>query len=258
MKANECGYFTFLPIVREVCGTHTWGRTHNSLRKDCGSDYHTEGNACNSELLLAELGRGANAWGSSSPNLKGDTVFVWTNCEDHTPLPLDKQNQAYRHPGVAMPRGTREAYTSFFTQQGGLNTLAANAAKTECAAGTDAPNSDDCIEALQEMIANPGTTVAALNSHDSAQGYTTIAVSSCLAHRSCFTDNLTQEAKSCAVRVYYDDQFTQSSNCDINYIEVVTAASKVLDKCFKGGKAQGEHPIRPKGNCGCHVALKKK
>ncbi|KAK5062886.1 hypothetical protein LTR84_004961 [Exophiala bonariae] len=240
LKDNECGYFTFLPIAREVCGTHTWGRTINSQRKDCALDYHTEGNACNLELLGADLGRSANAWGSSIPNLKGDTIFVRTNCADHTPLPMDKQNQAYRHPGVAMPRAIREAYTSFFTQQDVLRNLATDTGKTQCGSGKDAPVSDDCIEALQQTIEKPGTTVTALNVEDSGKGYTTIS-----------------KAKSCAVRVYYDDQFTASSECNVNYVEVATAGSKVLDKCFKDGNVEGQHIIRPKGKCGCHIALEK-
>lgn len=177
LKDNECGYFTFLPVVREVCGTHTWGRTHNSLRKDCGSDYKTEGNACNSELLLADVGRGPSAWGSSTPNLKGDTIFVRTDCSNHAPLPMDKQNPAYRHPGVAMPHAARDAYTSFFTNQGDVHNLAVDAAKTDCGAGNNAPTSKDCVEALQDLIGNPNGIVASLNKEDSGNGYTTLSVS---------------------------------------------------------------------------------
>lgn len=66
-----------------------------------------------------------------------------------------------------------------------------------------------------------------------------------------------QKSNTCVLRVYYDDQFTRSSDCNVNNVEVVTAAGKVLDKCLKDGAVQGKQPIRPKGKCGCHVALEK-
>lgn len=75
LKAHECGYFAFLPIVREVCGTHTWGNTHNSVRKDCGDEFHTITNACSSELHRADIDKSAGAWGAGH-TLKGDTIFA--------------------------------------------------------------------------------------------------------------------------------------------------------------------------------------
>jgi hypothetical protein len=176
LKSNECGYFAFIPIVRDVCGTQTWGRTHNYYRKDCADDFHTVTNACNSELLRADIDQSASAWGIGQ-DLKGDTIFVWTNCEDHTPLPMDKQNPAYRHPGVAMPIGTRQAYTSFWKQQGDVYFLATDTAKTKCSAGADGPRVDDCADALQNMIASPGTTINSVGAEGSEHGYSTLSVS---------------------------------------------------------------------------------
>lgn len=177
LKANECGYFAFLPIVREVCGSNTWGRTHNYYRKDCGDDFETTANACNSELLHADIDRSDSAWGAAQ-NLKGDTVFVWTNCEDHKPLPMDKQNPAYRHPGVAMPHGVREAYTSFWKQQGDVYFLATDTAKTECTStGAAAPYVNDCVDALQNMMANPGTMINSVGVEGLEHGYSTLSVS---------------------------------------------------------------------------------
>jgi hypothetical protein len=42
-------------------------------------------------------------------------------------------------------------------------------------------------------------------------------------------------SNKCAVHFYCDDQFTRSSNCNVNYIEVVTTADRGLHKCSKDG-----------------------
>jgi len=173
---NECGYFAFIPIVREVCGTHTWGNTHNFFRKDCEDDFQTKANACNSELLNANTGRSASAWGSGQ-DLKGDTIFVRTDCATHEPLPMDKQNPAYRHPGVAMPHDIRQEYTSFWKEQENASSLAINEAKTACVTGDGAPLVDDCVDALQDMIGNPSNSIISSNAADKGEIYATLAVS---------------------------------------------------------------------------------
>ncbi|KEF57965.1 uncharacterized protein A1O9_05887 [Exophiala aquamarina CBS 119918] len=234
---NECGYFAFLPIVREVCGTRTWGKTHNHFRQDCGDEFHTTANACNSEILGANTGRSASAWGSGQ-DLKGDTIFVRTDCANHEPLPMDQQNPAYRHPGVAMPHDIREAYTAFWSQQKHVSCLAIDSAKTSCVTGNSAPRVADCVDALQNMMGKPGNSITSSSAADLGEGYTTLSKSG-----------------SCAVRLYYDDQFTRSSNCNINNIEIAAAAAKVLDKCAAGAGVRGKQPIRPDGTCGCHVVL---
>ena len=36
--------------------------------------------------------------------VSGDTIFVNTDCSDRTPLPPERQDPAYNHPGVPIPR----------------------------------------------------------------------------------------------------------------------------------------------------------
>lgn len=43
--------------------------------------------------------------------------------------------------------------------------------------------------------------------------------------------------------------------CNINYIEVVAAAQKVMDKCATSATVGGIHPIRDKGDCACFDSL---
>lgn len=137
--------------------------------------FHSTANACNSELLSAKTGRSASAWGTGQ-DLMGDTIFIRTDCSNREPLPMDKQNPAYCHPGVAMPHGIREAYTSFWSQQKAVSSLAIDPAKIGCVAGDGALHVDDCIGALQNMIGDPGNSINSSSAGDKGEGYTTLAV----------------------------------------------------------------------------------
>ena len=41
---------------------------------------------------------------SDGSRVRGDTIFVWTDCGTRARLPMDKQSEAYRHEGVAAPQ----------------------------------------------------------------------------------------------------------------------------------------------------------
>lgn len=40
----------------------------------------------------------------------GATIFVWTDCSNNERLPLDQQNPAYQHDGVAAPQSVINTY----------------------------------------------------------------------------------------------------------------------------------------------------
>lgn len=63
--------------------------------KQC-NEYTTNNNVCS-----------AQAWRSADGSeVIGTTVFVWTDCGTNERLPMDKQDPAYQHPGVALPQST--------------------------------------------------------------------------------------------------------------------------------------------------------
>ncbi|KAL8939977.1 MAG: hypothetical protein Q9216_003054 [Gyalolechia sp. 2 TL-2023] len=99
LKDNECGYFTFLPLLQETCGTSTLGEpTGNSATKGCGFDI-TEDDCATFPSFTPD-----------GTSVKGATVFVKINCADNKRLPMDQQNPAYNHDGVAAPQSVFEAW----------------------------------------------------------------------------------------------------------------------------------------------------
>ncbi|KAL8685531.1 MAG: hypothetical protein Q9224_005779, partial [Gallowayella concinna] len=89
LKDNECGYFTFLPLLEKTCGIATLGEpAENATTKGCGYDITEE--HCGTRP-------------SYTPNfksIKGATVFVKIDCANNKRLPMDQQNPAYNHEGV--------------------------------------------------------------------------------------------------------------------------------------------------------------
>jgi len=61
----------------------------------CGGDIQNQGNFC-----------GSQPWRNPDGSADGDTIFVRTDCVTRAPLDLDKQDPAYRNPGVPLDRGT--------------------------------------------------------------------------------------------------------------------------------------------------------
>ncbi|KAL8809228.1 MAG: hypothetical protein Q9200_003607 [Gallowayella weberi] len=75
LKENECGYFTFLPLLEKTCFDVT--EEHCGTRPSYTPDFSS---------------------------IKGATIFVKINCSNNERLPMDQQNPAYRHDGVAAPQ----------------------------------------------------------------------------------------------------------------------------------------------------------
>ncbi|KAL8676255.1 MAG: hypothetical protein Q9186_007216 [Xanthomendoza sp. 1 TL-2023] len=99
LKDNECGYFTFLPLLEKTCGIATLGEpAENATTKGCGYDITEE--HCGTRP-------------SYTPNfksIKGATVFVKIDCANNKRLPMDQQNPAYNHEGVPAPQEVYEAW----------------------------------------------------------------------------------------------------------------------------------------------------
>ncbi|KAI1176529.1 hypothetical protein F4777DRAFT_262066 [Nemania sp. FL0916] len=97
LEKGECGYFTFVPVMKTFCGT--W--SHGDLTYVWFSDppfYYcknivNEGNVC--DAIPWAVGGQAD----------GETIFVRTDCGTRQPLPADQQDPVYQKPGVPLDRG---------------------------------------------------------------------------------------------------------------------------------------------------------
>lgn len=90
LDENECGYFTFLPMTKTVCGTYTSAR--GSL---CSRVKTSKGNVCVQER---SSWRGQNdfyKWAADDygePTVRGHMAFVRTDCVSGYRLPVEKQD----------------------------------------------------------------------------------------------------------------------------------------------------------------------
>ncbi|CAG7998852.1 unnamed protein product [Penicillium nalgiovense] len=91
LKAEQCGYWTWIPTKKTVCGTMSYQQTEAHR---CVGDMHTSINYCVDDLRRYPDG-----------TVDGETIFVYTDCMTRFPLPMDQQTSIYRLPGVALDRG---------------------------------------------------------------------------------------------------------------------------------------------------------
>ncbi|KAG8525697.1 uncharacterized protein KY384_000457 [Bacidia gigantensis] len=98
LKDKQCGYFTYLPILHDSCGSLTEA-TYIGGPEWC-IDPKTTGNYCITNPYKSADGK----------QVLGDTIFVYTDCGNHQRLPAESQDPAYNHPGVAQPQN---AFTTF-------------------------------------------------------------------------------------------------------------------------------------------------
>jgi hypothetical protein len=115
----------------------------------------TTGNMCSTSLQLNNDGGIF-----SKPTARGDTVFVKVDCGTHAPLPIDQQDPAYQHDGVALPRALSDAYSQVLAEM----ESAANSANfvipvPSCANQSPAPALLDCQNATAALVSSPQTLV---------------------------------------------------------------------------------------------------
>lgn len=90
LESGQCGYMTFLPELHYSCGTTSkgiWGSNQ------C-NEYSTLTNVCSTQPFKSADGT----------QVIGTTVFVWTDCSTNERLPMEQQDPAYQHDGVALPQ----------------------------------------------------------------------------------------------------------------------------------------------------------
>ncbi|KAI1485366.1 hypothetical protein F5X96DRAFT_690899 [Biscogniauxia mediterranea] len=98
-QPGECGYFTFVGIMKTTCGTYTEGRvTYVNHAWQCNFPKTTV-NQCADQLWMRQ--------GSSEP--EGVVVFVRTDCVTREPLGPEFQDPVYNQPDVALPRSALDA-----------------------------------------------------------------------------------------------------------------------------------------------------
>ena len=96
----------------------------------------------------------------SSPTARGDTVFVKVDCGTHAPLPIDQQDPAYQHDGVALPRTLSDAYSQVFAKMdSAANATISVIPAPSCANQNPAPTLLDCLNATAVLVSSPQTLV---------------------------------------------------------------------------------------------------
>ncbi|KAK1996282.1 hypothetical protein LX36DRAFT_692090 [Colletotrichum falcatum] len=100
LTEGQCGYFTFVPVKRIVCGGIT-EPAYPPRWYDLGS---CKAGPKNTHLCVDQLWTVRN---KKSPDLDfeitdGTVIFVYTDCFTRRPLPMNKQDPVYQAPGVAM------------------------------------------------------------------------------------------------------------------------------------------------------------
>ena len=96
LKQGQCGYFTYLPILHDSCGTLTEAPLNSGFGQHfyCDNPSTNTGNFCSTQPYRSTDGS----------QVVGDTIFVYTDCSNHQRLPVDQQDPAYNHPNVPQPQ----------------------------------------------------------------------------------------------------------------------------------------------------------
>ncbi|KAK1623074.1 hypothetical protein BDP81DRAFT_505890 [Colletotrichum phormii] len=107
LEAGECGYFTFVPVKKVVCGGMT---TASRVPGTSMWDWYgctslnlmpTNFKSCDNQMWMIEGEKMEGAYtGKMVPD--GVIIFVYTDCRTRIPMPMEKQDPVYRAPGVAL------------------------------------------------------------------------------------------------------------------------------------------------------------
>ncbi|KIW85607.1 hypothetical protein Z517_00999 [Fonsecaea pedrosoi CBS 271.37] len=233
LKHNECGYFTFIPIMRDTCGTYTEGQLdkYNNPAAECKST-RTVGNACCSQAVTV-----TDRFYWFTRVVRGVAVFVYLNCDTLEPLEDKYQESPFNKPGVRLPRGLglTNAYKDiWFASQ--FKTLASQSDSAVCNDRKDV-NATDCMEVLAD-VTDRGADVVPLSNTAKGNGITIGAFNSCIMHLS------------------FNEEWTPG-RCVVSYLEIAAAAQTVFDTCTNNntGMIGGSHVVRRIGECGATVSF---
>ncbi|PKY08632.1 hypothetical protein P168DRAFT_278197 [Aspergillus campestris IBT 28561] len=205
LESGQCGYFTFVPVVKSVCGSLSTQSQRVMFSPWpvhwCINDYKTTGNVCGDELRLNPDG-----------SVDGETIFVRTNCENRMPLPAKEQDAVYQKPGVPMDRGTQEAWAKAWGN--GDLTAANEDTAVKCETSDGSAKIEDCRHAFLSLLKYPDMEAqTGKKGKNFWLGY----------------------VHSCAVALEYDSDWDEGS-CGITRGDAAMAAYTISDKCSDHGK----------------------
>jgi hypothetical protein len=223
LKPSQCGYLTFIPILKEACGTLT---ISPASPQGCLGPDESTGNFCVTQLANPKpMNKNGYAF------LQGTFVFVFVDCNTLIPLPADQQSDAYKMPNVAISDTAMAAYKSYWT--GNHIQLPA----PECVWNpTFVPALKDCVEAvagLRDLVDERAT----LPTQTSGETYNIIT------------------AGTCTIEVNYVSNW--GDDCTFQVPWVMWAAQEVLDGCAAndGSIVGGIQQMQMGGDCQAGVAL---
>lgn len=157
MEDNQCGYMTFIPFVRESCGSYTEGKQYD-YTTPC-ENLHTVGNACLDQPVRFSSNDGITDWDT----IRGVVTLVYVDCVTLAPLPDDQQDPAWIQPGVRLPRDVAlmNAYENLWKEQGQAPLTALS--DTVYCTQTGKANATDCLDVLGDLLDNGDHLVATTN-----------------------------------------------------------------------------------------------
>jgi hypothetical protein len=125
-----------------------------TLDGSCSRPPYSTGNACIEQLVdLPKEG----IW-PTIRTVRGLVVFVYVDCLTLDPLADEKQDVAFRQPGVKLPRHYRPAYNDHWNaMRSGIIPSNADCAKAEDKVGTG-----DCLDAMGTLLSAPGNDASPL------------------------------------------------------------------------------------------------
>jgi hypothetical protein len=210
VKDGECGYFTFIPIVKEACGTFSRCTYYKGL---CEGDYTTTANVCSTQI------QEVNGKGLFNKIMRGIIVFVFVDCVTLEPLGPEKQDPAFNQPRVPLPRAAYEAHKQLWAlSNNNQSVYTVQNNKPTCQSGGSQPLLSDCNAAVASIT----EASVGLNLPREMKGRIW---------------PVAQNA-TCAVQVRYDDDWSANELCVFNQLWVIAAAQVIMDECAGNGGTQ--------------------
>ena len=159
LASGECGYWTFIPVLKVTCGTYSQSN-YDKANHQCRHPVQTVGNACVEQL---------QTWNDANPRndlreIRGNAIFVFVDCTTFAPLVGSKQDAAYNEAGVALANTNRQAYQVFHRMSSYGATLAqSNDVDCGASAKLSAGNTlyaSDCLNAISILQGCPTCLVS--------------------------------------------------------------------------------------------------
>ena len=155
LGVNECGYWSYVPIVSDSCGSYTTALYDTNIITGGCYDRVTTPNVCAEQPVRLTDTNGQR----DEEVIRGTVIFVYVDCITLAPAPDEKQDPIWKIPGVPLSRGTSlmNAYQKVWktTAQGPL----AASQSFDASCNTDTTNATDCIDAMAALLDSGGSTV---------------------------------------------------------------------------------------------------